>query len=366
MTLRDVPPNIRGRHVLVTGGAGYLGCMLVPLLLELGYEVSVVDTFVFGEEPLAHVANNPNLHIYREDIRNIERISGLLSYVDVVIHLAGISNDPTSDLDPDATISTNYLATTALARWARAQEVQQFIFSSSCSVYGASTGRVLDEHSHAGPITLYALTKLASERELLELSSNDFRVTVLRFSTLFGLSRRMRFDLAVNAMTRSAIQNGALTVNGLGQQYRPFVHVLDASDAILSVIRAEPKTVRGQVFNVGGDHLNFTIRGLAEEVQRGFPSVTVNHAVENTDVRSYHVRFQKIVDMLGYKPKRSIADGVAEIKQAVEAGVLKNLDDSIYYNLALLKNLYGSTKESRWSVASSPKTIEPESELVAS
>ena len=339
----------------MTGGAGYLGSMLVPILLEQGYEVSVLDLFAFGETPLESGLHHPHLHVYKQDIRNIDQFSSIFSNVDVVIHLASISNDPTADLDPDLTISTNYLATTAIARLARAQEVQQFIFSSSCSVYGSSTGRLLDEFSHTGPITLYALTKLASERELLDLSSDDFRVTVLRFSTLFGLSNRMRFDLAVNAMAKNCIKGKNIIVNGEGDQYRPFIHILDAIDGILRVLRAEPAVVKGQIFNVGGDHLNFTIRGLAEEIQKCFPAVGIDYVNANSDVRSYQVRFQKFAEALNFKPTHSIADGVHEIKQAVQDGVLSDMDDAIYYNLTMMKNAYGESKESRWSVASSPK-----------
>ncbi len=342
------------RHVLVTGGGGYLGSMLVPKLLEQGYEVSVIDLFTFGEDPLLPVANHARLHIYKDDIRRLDHFSSLLRDVDIVIHLASISNDPTADLDPDLTISTNYLATTALARWARAEGVQQFIFSSSCSVYGASSGRLLDEFSHTGPITLYALTKLASERDLLELSSNDFRVTVLRFSTLFGLSRRMRFDLAVNAMAKRGIEKNNISVNGQGNQYRPFIHLRDAIDAMQAVLRAEPAVVRGQIFNVGGDQLNYTIQGLAEEVQAAFQNITIEHVPGNADVRSYRVRFRKITEALGFVPQRTIQDGVNEIIQAVQENVVQNIQDDRYYNLAVMKQTYGTAKESRWSPASSP------------
>lgn len=361
---RNNNKSIQGRHVLVTGGAGYLGSMLVPALLEQGYEVSVVDVFLFGEESLSPIKNHPSLHIYQKDIRYLDHLSSVLSNVDAVIHLASISNDPTADLDPDLTISTNYLATTALGRWARAEGVQQFIYMSSCSVYGASSGRVLDEYSHTGPVTLYALTKLASERELLELSSNDFRVTVLRASTLFGLSRRMRFDLAVNGMAKQGLEGKNFVVNGKGKQYRPFVHLNDAIDALLAVLKAEPSQVRGQIFNVGADHLNFTIKQLAEEIQSAFTNVDITYAIANADVRSYRVRFKKINELLGFTTQRGILDGVEEIRQAVAQGVLKDMNDEQYYNLSVMKQRYRTGKESRWSVVSSPTKVKTKAKQV--
>ncbi len=352
MTVRD---SLLGRHVLVTGGGGYLGSLLVPALLQAGYEVSVIDLFIFGDESLRAITSHPRLHLYRHDIGEPEPPE-LFRDIDSVIHLASISNDPSCDLDPTLTIRSNYLATTALARRARAEGVQHFIFASSCSVYGAGSSRPLDELSHVGPVTLYALTKLASERELLELSSNDFRVTVLRFSTLFGLSPRMRFDLAVNSMTKRALQAKPIVVNGRGTQYRPFLHVADAADAILLVLRSDAVAVRGQVFNVGGDHLNFTIRGLADEVQLACPGSRIEHRELDHDIRSYRVRFQKIREALGFSPRRRIAHGVEEIALAARSGSFENMDAAQYYNVEVIKRSASWTVDGRWSTLSPAAT----------
>jgi nucleoside-diphosphate-sugar epimerase len=346
--------SVQGRHVLVTGGAGYLGSVLVPLLLQQGYEVSVVDLFLFGEAPLLPMASNPRLHVYHADIVRLHELGELCRDVDAVVHLASISNDPSCDIDPNLSIRTNFLATAALAQRARAEGVQQFIFASSCSVYGAASGRPLDELSHTGPVTLYALTKLMSEHEVLQLSSHDFRVSVLRFSTLFGLSPRMRFDLAINYMTKRTIEGVPIMVNGSGQQYRPFVHIRDAANAILSVLRADPAVVRGQTFNVGGDHLNYTLQALAEEIQRAVPDAEVQRASMGDDVRSYRVRFEKVRQALGFVPAYSVADAVEEITEAAGSGRLTNLDDERYYNIALMKRIYDKGAESPWVAVSSP------------
>lgn len=350
-----VAPHPSGRHVFVTGGAGYVGSVLVPVLLDAGYEVSVVDRFLFGKEGLSAVTDHDRLHLYEGDIRNLKSFPNIFPEIDAVIHLASISNDPTADLDPNLTIETNYLATTALAHRARAEGVQQFIFASSCSVYGANSSRLLDELSHTGPLTLYALTKLASERDLLELSSNDFRVTVLRFSTLFGLSPRMRFDLAVNSMTKNVLQGKPLVINGSGNQYRPFIHVRDAVESLLLVVRSDPAVVRGQLLNVGADRLNFTITRLAEEIQELVPGTIITYQPAKEDTRSYRVRFQKVFETLRFTPQRSVADAVAEITVAFQRGQLGTMEEPSYYNLAVLKEAHRERAQ-RWAAVSSPTT----------
>lgn len=325
------------RHVLVTGGAGYMGSVLVPLLLTAGYEVSVVDIFLFGNS--LQQVSHPQLHIYEADITAVDAVTDLFATVDAVVHLASVSNDPTCDLDPNLTIRTNYLATTALARSALAHNVQQFIFASSCSVYGASGSRLLDERSHVGPVTLYALTKLASERELLELSRDDFRVTVLRFGTLFGFSPRMRFDIAINLMIKRALLGQPLVVHGTGRQYRPFVHVRDAAEAILAVLQAGPVT-QGHIFNIGADEHNFTISELAQLIHSHFPSLSIERQSNNADVRSYRVRFQKVHDIIHFMARRTVADAVQEISTAYKAHLLGTMEEDQYYNIAVIKQRY--------------------------
>lgn len=326
------------RHILVTGGAGYLGSILVPLLLAEGHSVHVIDTFYFGEQSLAAVADSPKLTITREDILHQENLPHLFRDVDTVIHLASISNDPSCDLDPNLSIRTNFLATMALARRAQAEGVHQFIFMSSCSVYGASGSRLLDETSRTGPATLYALTKLESERELLRMASKEFPVTILRLATLFGYSPRMRFDLAVNIMTKRALQGASIVVNGQGEQYRPFVHVRDAAAAILSVLKTDSAVCGSQIFNVGGDALNYTIAALAKEVQAAFPGTTISQVAESNDIRSYRVQFKKIRDRCNWQPQRSILDGVQDIAHPAQQKLLGDMDQERYYNILVMKD----------------------------
>ena len=346
-------------QILVTGGAGYLGSVLVPMLLEAGYGVRVIDRLYFGHSSLYAVQNHPSLKITEEDILYQENIPDLFKNVHAVVHLASISNDPSCDLDPNLTIQTNFLATMALARRAQSEGVKRFVFMSSCSVYGASGSQMLDENSRTGPVTLYALSKLQAERELLRLLNPRFSITILRLSTLFGLSPRMRFDLAVNTMVKRALQNQNILVNGEGRQYRPFVHVKDAAAAIKLVLGENTKKVHGKIFNVGAENLNYTIKELAEDIKKHFPKTIVERVPFNNDIRSYRVRFNRFHQQCGYVPSMSVEDGIKEIKQAYQQGLWANMDDERFYNVLVMK------KESKGpfitqSLASSPLWISKE------
>ena len=346
MTLRE--------RVIVTGGAGYLGNVLVPLLLEAGKKVTVVDSLYFGKEHLEKYLSNPHFSLIEMDVSHHENIPSLFKDVETVIHLAGLSNDPSGDLDPNLTIQTNFLATLSLARRAKAEGVKKFIFISSCSVYGASGAHHLDEQSEVGPVTLYALSKLQCENELLPLADSKFSVTALRFATLFGYSPRMRFDLAVNVMTKRALQGKSIILNGDGVQYRPFLHVKDASRAIMTVMDEDPCIVNKQIFNVGNSQLNFMIKDLVLLMQKFFPNAPIERLEGNRDNRSYLVSFKKFERICNFKALYDVAYGVKEIQEAFTKGELPNMDDMKYYNLEVMKKII---KEPviQYSLASTPR-----------
>lgn len=329
--------NSKQKKILVTGGAGYLGSNLVPMLLDQGYQVHVLDRCYFGSDSLKKYLNHPSLHLTNEDILYHENIPHLFKDIDAVMHLASISNDPSCDLDPNLTIQTNFLATMSLARRAQAEGVKHFIFMSSCSVYGASGNRYLDEKSTVGPVTLYALTKLQCERELVRMVSKKFTVTILRMATLFGGSERMRFDLAINAMTKRALQGKNIIVNGDGKQYRPFIHVKDAARALIEVLKNKKLSDKRQVYNVGSEKLNYSIADLAKEVQQQFPSIQLEHIADNNDIRSYRVRFKRFQKQFGFSLLYSAVDGIREIRETYHSGVWPNMDDDKFYNVLVMK-----------------------------
>ena len=248
-------------RVLVVGGAGYIGSALVPELLEQGYKVRVLDAMLFGEEPLDSVKDHENLEIIRTDFR-----SGLIGWamrdVGTVVHLAGIVGDPACNLDESLTVDINLTSIRSIADVAKYNRVRRFIFASTCSVYGACD-EMLDEKSISKPVSLYGNTKLASERVLLEMATEEFSPTILRFATIYGLSGRTRFDLVVNLLSAKAKIDGEITVFN-GAQWRPFVHVQDAAHAIRLAVDSPSGVVANQIFNVGSNEQNYTILDIGK------------------------------------------------------------------------------------------------------
>ncbi|MCU0690290.1 MAG: NAD-dependent epimerase/dehydratase family protein, partial [Polyangiaceae bacterium] len=275
--------------VLVTGGAGYIGSTLVPRLLHAGHRVVVVDRFFFGQDSLASAVRQFGdlLRCVRADVRRLD--ARVFDGVDAVIDLAGISNDPSCELAPELTRDINYHAAVSTMRAAQAAGVRRFVFASSCSVYGRGEGIGLTELSALHPVSLYARCKADAEKALLELRRDGFAVTILRLATVFGPSPRMRFDLAVNVMTKNAYTKGQITVDGGGKQWRPFVHVADVADTMMFMLSAEPARIDGEVFNVGHNDANVRILNLAYRVRDAIPGTQIVLAPTDPDLRNYNV-----------------------------------------------------------------------------
>jgi len=308
----------KDKTVLLAGGGGYLGVVVIRTLLDAGYRVRVVDRFFFGMDPLDSVIKEPRLEVLRADTRTVE--ADVFKGVDTVMDLSGLSNDPSCDLDYDATISINHGGTLRIARLARENGVRRYVFSSSCSVYGSGETRQLTEDSPYNPVSLYARTKMRCEEDLSDLASNDFVVTFLRNGTLYGLAPRMRFDLAVNLMTLSAVRRGRIFVQGGGKQWRPFVHVQDCAMAFKMAMEAPVDAVSLQAFNVGSNDQNFQMDRLAKVIALQVPDAVVDLVPDDPDKRSYNVNFDKIHDVLGFEAKRHVPESAAEIAEALGNG----------------------------------------------
>lgn len=304
-------------NILITGVGGYIGSTLAEVLLEEGHRVVGLDRFFFGEDLLGDLLSNPCFSTVRKDIRDIG--SADFDGIDAVCDLAALSNDPTGEIDPQLTEAINHLGRQKVACAARDAGVRRYVLASSCSVYGHGNQVHLTECSEPNPISAYAKANLAAERAVLPLAGPDFTITVLRQATVYGLSRRMRFDLAINLMTLNAVEKGRIFVLGGGRQWRPFVHVRDTARAFASVLCAQPELVNRQVFNVGGQ--NTQILQLAYIVRENIPfPIDLQVVPDDPDKRDYNVSFEKIQRELGYESKLSPADGVREIYEALKLG----------------------------------------------
>lgn len=328
--------------VLVVGGGGYIGSHLVEQLLKAGHHVRVLDSFIYGQNALEDLKDNPNLEIIEGDVTDIFQVTQALQDVKAVVHLAGIVGDPACSLDDNLTHHVNVVSTRLLREAVKAFKVPRFIFASSCSVYGAND-QVVSETSELNPVSLYARTKIGSEQELLGDMYDAFHPTILRFATVFGHSRRMRFDLVTNLFTAQAYYNGTITVTG-GDQWRPFIHVADVAKAILMTLEAPLEKVSRQIFNVGDDSLNATIEGVGQEVvsivrtKKGKKKPSIQVSDFTADRRNYSVSFHKINQVLGFKAEHTLAGGIKEMYDHMVAGTYKKpYTDFIYSNLEMTK-----------------------------
>ena len=331
------------KNVLVTGAGGYIGTTLVPKLLQQGFHVTAVDRYFFGEELLQ---THPNLSLVREDTRKLSK--SIFNGVDGVIDLVAISNDPSGELFGDVTYEINRDSRIRTARLAKESGVKRYILPSSCSIYGfQEEGVIADEDSATNPLTNYAKANLLAEQGVLPLSSENFVVVVLRQSTVYGYSARMRFDLAINGMTYGAWSTRKLPLMRDGNQWRPMVHVSDTADAQIFMLTADKALVNGQVFNVGSEQNNYRLKDLSGRVASVVGEDVVQEWYGDPDHRSYRVNFDKI-ENLGYKAKFCAEDGVLEILQRLESGSLEKTDKTItlnwYKNLVEWQNIIERTK----------------------
>jgi nucleoside-diphosphate-sugar epimerase len=334
---RDLKALVVNRHgpVLVIGGAGYIGSHAVHLLLEAGRKVRVLDRLMYGSESLREFFGNPDFELIEGDVTDITKLTAAMRNASGVVHLAGLVGDPACAVDPEFTRHANIVATRMAKDVAQSLGIHRFIFASSCSVYGVSDKEV-SENGELHPVSLYAQTKIDSERELLFTPRDDFFVTVLRFATVFGHSRRPRFDLVANLFAAQAMTNGLVTVIG-PHQWRPFIHVRDLARAILTVLDAEPAVVQDQIFNVGDRRLNMTILQVAEAVKAvagRHRDVSISVDTDQGDRRNYAVSFEKIRTQLGFEAKTLMDVGIQEMVNNFLAGRYKDFRDPVYSNLA--------------------------------
>jgi nucleoside-diphosphate-sugar epimerase len=322
------------RNILVIGGAGYIGSALLPKLLNKGYHVRLLDVLLFGTEPITDMIGHPHLEIVQADFRQVDKVVEAMRGIDAIIHLGAIVGDPACAFDEELTIEVNLMATRMIAEVAKGSGVDRFIFASTCSVYGASD-QILDEHSTLNPVSLYARSKIASEKVLMKMANDGFAPVILRFGTIYGLSGRTRFDLVVNLLTAKALVDGQITVFG-GDQWRPFLHVDDAALAIFKALEAPLSLVHNQVFNVGSDDQNYTIQQVGEIVHRLVPAAQFLSMGLDGDRRNYRVSFSKIRNILGFVPMWTVEQGVQQVIQAIGCGKVRDYQDARYSNAKFL------------------------------
>jgi len=326
------------KNVFVTGGAGYVGAVLVPKLIEKGYHVKVIDLYIYGEDVLAPVKGHPNLKEIKGDIRDQALLEKEIPGTDALIHLACISNDPSFELDPKLGKSINYDAFIPLVDISKLNGVKRFIYASSSSVYGVKEEEEVTENLPLTPLTDYSRYKALCEEVLLKKQEKGFVTLVLRPATVCGYSPRLRLDLTVNILTNHAVNRGEITVFG-GQQMRPNIHIEDIVDLYVHALEWPDETIDGKIFNAGYE--NRRVIEIAESVRDVVGKKVKVITTPTDDHRSYHISSEKIKRELGFVPKHTVEDAVRDLVDAFRTGKIRDpMTDIRYYNIKTMQAVH--------------------------
>jgi nucleoside-diphosphate-sugar epimerase len=322
------------RTILVTGGAGYVGSVLVPKMLLAGYRVKVLDLFIYGD----NLPNDFSLEKIKGDIRDLDTVNEVLEGCDTVIHLACISNDPSFDLNPDLGKSINYDCFEPLVVASIKKGVTRFIYASSSSVYGVKQEPNVTELASLEPLTDYSKYKALCEEVLLKYKSENFCPVILRPATVCGYSPRQRFDLVVNILTNQAINNKEIKIFG-GDQYRPNIHIDDVVQVYMSLIAVSSELISGEIFNAGSD--NMTVTEIAETIRKVLASEAISvKVVYSDDNRSYRINSNKIMRCMGIFINRTVHNAVSDLRKKFDEGAFTDpLNNSAYFNIKRMQEL---------------------------
>ena len=323
------------KSVLVTGGAGYVGSVLVPKLLQHGFHVKVVDLYIYGTDVLDAVKNHTGLEQIQGDIRDRTLLQRIIPGCDAVVHLACISNDPSFELNPSLGKTINYDAFLDLVDISKHSGVKRFIYASSSSVYGVKDDLNVSEDLPLEPLTDYSKYKALCEDVLVRAREPGFVTLILRPATVCGYSPRLRLDLSVNILTNHAVNNHRITVFG-GNQKRPNIHIQDMTDLYVLTLQLPDEKIDGKIFNAGSE--NYTIMQIAEMVKHVVGEEVNIVTAPTNDHRSYHISSQRIADELGFIPRHSIRDAICDLVEAFDSGKIPNpMNDIRYYNIKTMQ-----------------------------